>query len=692
MIEEQNPIEQTENVDQPEMVETPVAAPVAEPAAEVATERAEPQSEAATHSLADIFAKRRNDDDDDINWDDESGYSSSERQALFNLYDSTLRQFNENEIVIGKIVRMDDRNVIVNIGFKSEGIISRSEFRDNEKLKPGDSVEVFIETVEDLDGQLQLSRKRAKSMRAWERINESLESDTILLGSVERRTKGGFVVDIEGIEAFLPGSQIDVKPVRDFDLYVGKQMEFKVVKINHAYENVVVSHKVLIEEKLEEQRQEILKNLDKGQVLEGTVKNMTNFGVFIDLGGVDGLLHITDISWGRINHPEEVLQLDQKVEVVVLDFDEDKKRISLGMKQLSPHPWESLPENITEGSRIKGRVVTVAEYGIFVEVVPGVEGLIHSSEMTWSQHSRNPMETYKPGDEVDALVLNIDRDERKMSLGLKQLSEDPWSKVVEKFPVDSRHTGRVRNMTNYGLFVELEEGIDGLVHISDLSWTKKFNHPSEYVKVGDPLEVVVLSIDKENRRLSLGHKQLTEDTWETFSALFEVGTVHRGLLKKIDSKGARVEVDFGIEGSVPPRHLKTAEGQPELKVDDTADFVVIEFNKEAKKLVLSHTKTWENEYAAADQARKEAGKGGKGGAKSVQSIIKPLKQGTTSLGDIEELARLKEQMMAAEETPAEASSTEDAAAAEAPVAAATPVVEAQAETETATEETPEAAE
>ncbi|MEM6261766.1 MAG: 30S ribosomal protein S1, partial [Bacteroidota bacterium] len=436
------------------------------------------------------------DDEDEDFWEDEEDYSEEERKRMEVLYDSTLRTFEENQIVHGKIVSIGEKETILNIGFKSEGIVPNSEFRDTPDLKPGDEIEVFIENVEDAHGQLLLSRKRAKSLRSWERILKSMEEDLVLEGFVDRRTKGGFVVDIEGaIEAFLPGSQIDVKPVRDFDAYVGRTMEFKVVKVNHAYENVVVSHKVLIEEKLEEQRKEILSNLEKGQVLEGTVKNMTNFGVFIDLGGVDGLLHITDISWGRINHPEEVLELDEKVNIVVLDFDDEKKRISLGMKQLTPHPWESLPENIVEGTKVKGRVVTVADYGVFLEIIPGVEGLIHTSEMSWSQHSKNPNDSFEVGQELEAIVLNVDREDRKMSLGLKQLTTDPWSLVPVKYPVESRHKGIVRNMTNYGLFVELEEGVDGLVHISDLSWTKKFNTPKDYVNVGDDLEVIVLSID-----------------------------------------------------------------------------------------------------------------------------------------------------------------------------------------------------
>ena len=578
----------------------------------------------------------KEDDDDDEWWLDDDEYSSSQRKELEQLYSNTLREFNENEIVEGLISAVGEKEVVLNVGFKSEGVVPISEFRDMPELAVGDKVEVFIETVEDSDGQLQLSRKRAKSLRSWERINRSMDSDEIVNGFVMRRTKGGFVVDIEGIEAFLPGSQIDVKPVRDFDIYVGRTMEFKVVKINHAYENVVVSHKVLIEEKLEEQRKEILQNLEKGQVLEGTVKNMTNFGVFIDLGGVDGLLHITDISWGRINHPEEVLDLDQKVNVVVLDFDDAKKRISLGMKQLTPHPWESLPEDIAEGAVVKGKIVTLADYGIFLEIMPGVEGLIHTSEMSWSQHVKNPLESFKVGDELDAKVLNVDREERKMSLGLKQLLEDPWSTIEERYPLSSKHMGTVRNMTNYGLFVELEEGVDGLVHISDLSWTKKFSHPSEYVKENEPLEVVVLDIDKDNRRLSLGHKQLTEDVWDTFASIFTVGSKHSGTIKKIDGKGATVELDYGVEGHIPAKHLRVEAGKDELKVDDVSEFVVLEFNKDAKRLLMSHTKSWKVEEAPAERR------------KSSRSKSSSAKAGTTTLGEIDALAKLKEEMEANE--------------------------------------------
>ncbi|RMG20693.1 MAG: 30S ribosomal protein S1 [Bacteroidetes bacterium] len=591
-------------------------------------------------SADDVFGQEKEEEDEDDWWKEEDEYSEAERAAMEQMYSSTLRQFNSNEIVPATVVGIGEKEVVLNIGFKSEGVVPRSEFRDIEDLQVGTEVEVFIENVEDANGQLVLSRKRAKNLRSWERINASMNEDVVLKGLVMRRTKGGFVVDIDGIEAFLPGSQIDVKPVRDFDAYVGQVMEFKVVKINHAYENVVVSHKVLIEEKLEEQRQQILENLEVGQVLEGTVKNMTNFGVFIDLGGVDGLLHITDISWGRINHPEEVLSLDEKVNVVVLDFDEAKKRISLGMKQLQPHPWESLPEEIQEGSVVKGRVVTVTDYGVFLEIMPGVEGLIHTSEMSWSQHGKTSTSQFREGDELEAVVLSIDREDRKMSLGLKQLVEDPWARIEEKYPVGSKHTGTVRNMTNYGLFVELEEGVDGLVHISDLSWTKKFSHPSDYVKVGEPLEVVVLEIDKDNRRLSLGHKQLTEDVWSTFATIFTVGSVHKGTIKRIDGKGATVELEYGVEGHVPSKHLKVEEGKEPLKVDDTAEFVVIEFNRDAKRLQLSHTNVWKQQ--TAPPAQKKTTK------KRQPAQTKSTPSSTTTLGELDVLAKLKEQMEAEE--------------------------------------------
>lgn len=579
------------------------------------------------------------DDDDEDWWKDEDDYSKSERKELYDLYNSTMKVFEINQIVSGTVVTKTDKEVLLNIGYKSEGTVSVSEFRDTPNLKAGDVVEVLIEATEDKGGQLRLSRKKAKSQRTWESINNALDGQLILEGQVMRRTKGGFVVDIQGVEAFLPGSQIDVKPVKDFDIYVNRIMEFKVVKINPTYENVVVSHKILIEDKINEQRVEILKNLERGQVLEGTVKNMTAFGVFIDLGGVDGLLHITDISWGRVSHPSEVLKLDDKVNVVVLEFDEDKKRISLGMKQLQAHPWENLPAEFVENAKVKGKIVTVADYGIFIEVIPGIEGLIHTSEMSWSSHgAKTPTDLYKPGQEIEAVILNIDKGERKMSLGLKQLKNDPWATVPEVYAVGTKHTGIVRNMTNYGLFVELEEGVDGLVHISDLSWVKKFNHPSEYVKLDEPIDIIVLSLDVENRKLSLGHKQLTEDVWETFSSVFTIGSIHKGTIKKIDSKGAFVETEYGVEGFCPIKALKVAEGEAELAVDSVADFEITEFNKDAKRISLSHTSTWQKK-TEDEAAEKKAAK--------VKAKNKDIESGDNSaMGDNEALAQLKEKMEA----------------------------------------------
>ncbi|MBU3663158.1 MAG: 30S ribosomal protein S1, partial [Bacteroidetes bacterium] len=479
------------------------------------------------------------------------GYSQEEHQTLASLYENTLNAFNEKEIVKGTVVGFTEKEVVLNIGFKSDGLIARTEFRDMPDLKIGDTVEVLLETKEDPNGQLILSRKKAMSERAWEHILEAHDNDVVVNGLVKTRTKGGLVVDVFGIDTFLPGSQIDTKPIKDYDVYVGQTMPFKVVKVNHAFKNVVISHKVLIEEDIEKQKSDILSKLEKGQVLEGTVKNMTSFGVFIDLGGVDGLLHITDISWGRINHPEEVLQMDQKINVVVLDFDDEKKRISLGLKQLGAHPWDSLAENLIVGAKVTGKIVNIADYGAFLEIAPGVEGLIHVSEMSWSQHLRSPQDFLKMGDEMEAVILTLDKDERKMSLGVKQLKADPWVAIQDRYPVGSRHKGVVRNMTNYGLFVELEEGVDGLVHVSDLSWTKKIKHPNEFVKVNQELDVLVLEVDLENRRLSLGHKQLDENPWEAFETLFSVGSEHEGTILKIEDKSAIVALPYGVEGYAP---------------------------------------------------------------------------------------------------------------------------------------------
>ncbi|MCE7055690.1 30S ribosomal protein S1 [Algoriphagus sp. AGSA1] len=581
---------------------------------------------------------------EDFNWDNfetkgfGEGYSKEQREQMAAMYEGTLGEITEKEVIKGTVVGVNEKDVIINIGFKSDGLVPLSEFRDLESIQPGDTVEVFIEEQENALGQLILSRKKAKIVRAWQDIEDALEHDNVIEGLVKRRTKGGLIVDIYGVEAFLPGSQIDVKPIRDFDIYVGKKMEVKVVKINHANDNVVVSHKVLIEKDLEKQKAEILNNLEKGQVLEGVIKNMTNFGVFIDLGGVDGLLHITDISWGRINHPEEVLQLDQKVQIVVLDFDDDKKRISLGMKQLTAHPWDSLASSLEIGSRVKGKIVNVADYGAFLELAPGVEGLIHVSEMSWSQHLRNPADFVKVGDEIEAVVLTLDKDDRKMSLGIKQLTEDPWTKndMGTKYAVGSKHKGVVRNLTNFGLFLELEEGIDGLVHVSDLSWTKKIKHPSEFVKVGDELEVAVLELDVDNRRLALGHKQLEENPWDTFESVFPIGSVHKCTVVSKNDKGAVLELPYGLEGFATVKNLEKEDGS-QVEVGEALDFKVTEFSKDDKRIVLSHTAMFRED---AKPAKKEVKKKSDSGSASSSSA--PAEKST--LGDLDALTQLKEQM------------------------------------------------
>ena len=567
-----------------------------------------------------------------------SGYSDAERDQMLEMYDNTLSEVKEKEVVMGTVVGITDREVLLNIGFKSDGLVPASEFRDVPDLKMGDEIEVYVENQEDQNGQLVLSRKKAKVITAWQKIQRALDEDLVIDGFVKRRTKGGLIVDIFSIEAFLPGSQIDVKPIRDFDVFVGKKMEVKVVKINYANDNVVVSHKVLIEKDLEIQRAQILNNLEKGQVLEGVIKNMTNFGVFIDLGGVDGLLHITDISWGRISHPSEVLNLDQKVNVVVLDFDEEKKRISLGMKQLQAHPWDALPEDLQVGSKVKGKIVNVADYGAFLEIMPGVEGLIHVSEMSWSQHLRNPQEFLKVGDEVEAQVLTLDRNDRKMSLGIKQLAEDPWTRpdIREKYAIGTRHKGTVRNLTNFGLFLELEEGIDGLVHVSDLSWTKKIKHPSDFIKVGDELEVVVLELDIDNRRLALGHKQLEENPWDTFETVFAVGTIHRCTILSKNDKMATLELPYGIEGFSSLKNLAKEDGTL-AEVGEVLDFKVTEFSKEEKRIMLSHTKTWQESNEPVKEQKTKATKSSAAPASSQPE------RGAT-LGDLDALAALKEQM------------------------------------------------
>jgi small subunit ribosomal protein S1 len=579
------------------------------------------------------------------------GYSSTERENLNKLYSGTVTTVANSEVVKGVVVGINDRDVILNIGFKSDGLVPLAEFKDMPSLKIGDEVDLFIEEREDAMGQLVLSRRKAKLVKGWEYVQTALDKDQVIEGFVKRRTKGGLIVDVFGIEAFLPGSQIDVKPIRDFDIYVNKNIEVKVVKINYTNDNVVVSHKVLIEKDLEQQKAAILTNLDKGQVLEGVIKNMTNFGVFIDLGGVDGLLHITDISWGRVAHPEEVLKLDQTVKVVVLDFDQDKKRISLGMKQLTPHPWESLPAEIIIGSKVKGRIVNVADYGAFLELQPGVEGLIHVSEMSWSQHLRNPQDFIKVGDIVEAVVLTIDREERKMSLGIKQLTEDPWTRpeVLSKYAIGTTHKGIVRNLTNFGLFLELEEGIDGLVHVSDLSWTKKVKHPSEFTKVGEHLEVKVLELDAANRRLALSHKHMEQNPWDTFETIFTTGSVHKGTVVNKNEKGMVVELQYGIEGFCALKNIAKQDGG-KTEIGESLDFKVLEFSKDDRRISLSHKATWsaEVEEKVAPQAapkRKPETKG-----KTIANINQQSEKST--LGDLEALSALKEKMSAAKSTPA----------------------------------------
>ena len=553
-------------------------------------------SERRSYKLTETTKKTKN--LPDFDWEmDNAGfgdYNQNEREVMAAAYEKTLSAITEKEIVKGYVVGFTEKEVVLNIGFKSDGLVARTEFRDLPDLKIGDEVEVLLETKEDALGQLILSRKKAVSERAWDNIMRAHENDEIVNGYVKTRTKGGLVVDVLGMDTFLPGSQIDTKPIKDYDVYVGQTMPFKVVKINNVFKNVVISHKVLIEEDIEAQKSDILSRLEKGQVLEGTVKNMTSFGVFIDLGGVDGLLHITDISWGRVNHPEDVLQLDQKINVVVVDFDDEKKRISLGLKQLQPHPWESLNTELVVGGKVTGKIVNIADYGAFLEIAPGVEGLIHVSEMSWSQHLRNPSDFMKIGDEMEAVILTLEKEERKMSLGIKQLKTDPWVDIAAKYPVGSKHKGIVKNMTNYGLFVELEEGVDGLVHVSDLSWTKKIKHPNEFVKKDQELDVLVLEVDNENHRLSLGHKQLDENPWDAFETLFALGSVHEGTILKVEEKSAIIALPYGVEGYAPIKQLYK-EDKKTAKEDEVLQFRVTEFNKENKRIVLSHTAVWKNE-------------------------------------------------------------------------------------------------
>ena len=600
-----------------------------------------------TPAIVDTTKKRKSNASvavDKFDWDafeSDAEYGVS-KEEVEQMYSQTLSTVIENEVVEGTVVAVSKREVLVNIGYKSEGIISINEFRYNPELAVGDKVEVYVENAEDKKGQLILSHKKARSFRSWDRVNEAFDKDEIVKGYIKCRTKGGMIVDVFGIEAFLPGSQIDVKPIRDYDIFVNKTMEFKIVKINHEFRNVVVSHKALIEAELEAQKADIIGKLEKGQVLEGTVKNITSYGVFIDLGGVDGLIHITDLSWGRINHPEEVVALDQKINVVILDFDDTKKRIALGLKQLTSHPWDALDANLNVGDKVKGKVVVLADYGAFIEIQPGVEGLIHVSEMSLSSHLRSAQDFLKVGDEVEACILTLDREERKMSLGIKQLKADPWATIMEKYPAGSKHTAIVRNFTNFGVFVELEEGVDGLVHISDLSWTKKVKHPSEFTAIGENLEVVVLEIDQENRRLSLGHKQLEENPWDVFETVFTVGSIHEGTIVSFNDKGATVALEYGIEGFAPAKALVKEDGTT-AKAEEKLDFKVIEFNKSNKKIVLSHSRI-------ADDQKKEAevkeNKEKAAEAESTQKAVKKIKANIekTTLGDISELAALKDEM------------------------------------------------
>ncbi|MDR1527676.1 MAG: 30S ribosomal protein S1 [Dysgonamonadaceae bacterium] len=639
-------------------VEIPVAEeeaqPVEIPTAEEEAQPATPEEEAPVkEEIAEEKTKKPPVPKADFDWDAyEKGdnYSDVNKDELVKTYDQSLNKINDREVVIGKVTSMNKREVVINIGYKSDGVVSMTEFRYNTDLKVGDEVEVYIESQEDKKGQLILSHKKARATRSWDRVNQALESDEIVKGYVKCRTKGGMIVDVFGIEAFLPGSQIDVKPIRDYDVFVDKTMEFKVVKINQEFKNVVVSHKALIEAELEQQKKDIIAGLEKGQILEGVVKNITSYGVFIDLGGVDGLIHITDLSWGRVAHPEEIVQLDEKISVVILDFDNEKKRIALGLKQLTPHPWNALDENLKIGDVVKGRVVVMADYGAFIEIAPGVEGLIHVSEMSWTQHLRSAQDFMKVGDEVEAIILTLDREERKMSLGIKQLKPDPWEDVESKYAVGTKHTAKVRNFTNFGVFVEIEEGVEGLVHISDLSWTKKIKHPSEFTSIGAEIEVQVLEIDKENRRLSLGHKQLEENPWDVFETIFTVGSVHEGTIVELLDKGAVITLPYGVEGFATPKHLVKVDGS-QAALDEKLEFKVIEFNKDSKRIILSHSRIFEDEQraeskkereAAAAPAEKKSRKSKKGKEKAEVLPLPTIER--TTLGDISELAELKEKM------------------------------------------------
>ena len=570
----------------------------------------------------------------------DDNYKSEERMRLEAMYEKTMSQIGDHEVIEGTVVAKTSREVVVNIGFKSDGVIPVSEFRHNPNLKVGDKIEVYVENQEGINGQLVLSHKKARILKSWDRVNEAFDKQEIVQGYVKSRTKGGLIVDVFGIEAFLPGSQIDVKPIRDYDVFVDSIMEFKVVKINQEYKNVVVSHKALIEDEIEQQKMEIIGKLEKGQVLEGIVKNITSYGVFIDLGGVDGLIHITDLSWGRINHPEEIVKLDEQIKVVILDFDDNKKRIALGLKQLTPHPWDALDPNLNVGDEVSGKVVVIADYGAFIEIAPGVEGLIHVSEMSWSQHLRTAQDFLKIGDDVQAKVLTLDREERKMSLGMKQLIPDPWANIKERYAIGSKQNATVRNFTNFGIFVEIEEGVDGLIHISDLSWSKKIKHPAEFTKIGDTIEVIVLDVDEENRRLSLGHKQLEENPWDVFESIFTIGSIQQGTIISTSDKGVVVSLPYGVEGFCPNRHLKKEDGS-NAKMDETIDFKVIEFSKENKKIILSHSRIWEDKVAVEREAETEVKEKA---AKSTKRAVKQINDNVerTTLGDLDVFAELKE--------------------------------------------------
>jgi small subunit ribosomal protein S1 len=617
-----------------------VEAPVAEAPAEEKAEAKEPAAKKAPAKKEVVTPPA------DFSWEEleNDGYTLAQKAELSDIYDATLSSIAEKEVVDGHVVAITKKEVVVNLGYKSEGIVPINEFRYNPDLKVGDAVEVYVEAQEDKQGQLVISHRTARTHRAWQKVNEVLETGEIITGFVKCRTKGGLIVDVFGIEAFLPGSQIDVKPIRDYDQYVGKNMEFKVVKINLEFRNVVVSHKALIEAELEEQKKQIIQTLEKGQVLEGTVKNITSYGVFIDLGGVDGLIHITDLSWGRVNHPEEIVELDQKINVVILDFDDNKKRIALGLKQLQSHPWDALDDKLQVGDKVKGKVVVLADYGAFIEIAAGIEGLIHVSEMSWSQHLRSAQDFLNIGDEVEAVILTLDREDRKMSLGIKQLMPDPWEGIETKYPVDSKHKAKVRNFTNFGVFVELEEGVDGLIHISDLSWSKKIKHPSEFCKVGDEMEVVVLELDRDNRRLSLGHKQLEENPWDVFETEFAEGTIHKGTVIHMKDRAGIVALPYGVEGFCPNKHLRKDDGN-NLEAEETVDFKVIEFNKDSKKIIVSHTRTFEegDESKPTAKGKKKPAAGGGGKSNSAVKAVNDSSEKST-LGDIDALSALKDQM------------------------------------------------